>query len=68
MYWAAYERGSPSYYNIPAGKKNVGVRRVYICVRKLAANSKNLPFGKNGGGRRTPTPLGHSGAEVACRS
>ena len=33
------ERGSPSYYNIPAGKKNVGVERVQICVRKLAANS-----------------------------
>jgi len=23
-----YERGSPSYYNIPAGLKNVDVRRV----------------------------------------
>jgi hypothetical protein len=27
-----YERGSPSYYNIPAGEKNADVRRVQICV------------------------------------
>ena len=28
----AYERSSPSYYNIPAGLKNVDVRRVQRCV------------------------------------
>ena len=27
-----YERGSPSYYNIPAGLKYVDVRRVKMCV------------------------------------
>jgi hypothetical protein len=27
-----------------------------------------LPCSKNGGGLRPPTPLGQSGAEVACRS
>jgi hypothetical protein len=36
-----YERGWPSHYNIPAGLKNVDVRRVQICVRKLAANSSD---------------------------
>jgi hypothetical protein len=34
-----YERGSPSYFKIPADKKNVDVGRVQICVRKLVANS-----------------------------
>ena len=34
-----HERGSPSYYNIPAGKKNVDIRRAKICVKKLAENS-----------------------------
>jgi hypothetical protein len=32
-----YKRGSPSYYNIPAGLKSV--ERVQICVKNLAANS-----------------------------
>jgi|AntAceMinimDraft_5_1070358.scaffolds.fasta_scaffold177524_1 hypothetical protein len=36
---AHYERGSPSYYGIPAGKKNFDVRGVQICVRKLEENS-----------------------------
>jgi hypothetical protein len=27
-----YERGWPSYYNNPAGGKNVDVSRVQICV------------------------------------
>jgi hypothetical protein len=34
-----YERGWPSYYNNSAGGKNVDVRVVQICVRKLAVNS-----------------------------
>ena len=39
-----YERGWPSDYNIPAGGKNDGVRKVQICVRKLAANSAFVRF------------------------
>jgi len=35
------ERGWPKNYNIPAGMKNVDVRKLKICVRKLAANSSD---------------------------
>jgi len=35
------ERGWPRCYNIPACKKNVGVRGVQICFYKLAANSSD---------------------------
>jgi hypothetical protein len=34
-----YERGWPSYHSIPAGGKKVGVKRVELCVIKLAVNS-----------------------------
>ena len=37
--WVQRARGWPSYYNIPSGVKNVGIRIVQICVRKLVANS-----------------------------
>jgi hypothetical protein len=37
----SYERGWPSYYNIVRRGKNVGVRRVQICVCKLAANASD---------------------------
>jgi hypothetical protein len=38
LFLVDYEHGWPSYYNIYYIKKNVYVRVVQICVRKLAAN------------------------------
>jgi len=36
---SSYERGWPSYFITIRRRKNVGVRGVQMCVKKLAANS-----------------------------
>ena len=40
-------RGLARKNHIPAGGKNVGVRRTHICVRKLAANSGDCAIPKS---------------------
>jgi hypothetical protein len=41
-----YERGWPSYFIVVCRRKNVGVIKVQISVRKLAANSSVCPVGE----------------------
>ena len=48
--------------SIRKGAKAAAAEAALIAVKTIADCSKN------GGGRRPPTPLGHSGAEEACRS
>ena len=45
-YRNAYERGWPSHFIVVRRRKNVGVREVQICVRKLAANSSVCAVGE----------------------
>jgi hypothetical protein len=46
MTFRLYERGRPSYFIVVRRRKNAGVRKVQICVRKLAVNTSICAVGE----------------------